>query len=83
MSRAAIFRNKAQGHGIDAIAQAGGSGAVVKDMAQVLAAAGEYFSALIAEEPVIFEDDIVFIQSFPKTRPASAGFEFVTGMEDW
>ena len=48
----------------------------------MLTATGKYFGAFIAEKPVIFEYDIIFVQYFPKAWPTGSRFEFVTGVKD-
>ena len=66
-----ISGNKAQGRGVDAVAQAGRRWAVVKDMAEVgITLAAAYLGAQREEAAVLFFRNIPGLQRSSKTGPA-------------
>src|ERR1035438_6387282 len=83
MCRAGLFLwFETQRGGVDAIALAGGCGAVGKQVAQVrVAFAAQHLGALHEEAPVGFSADVLVRRRRGKARPSGAGIELVAGEE--
>lgn len=75
--------SKLQGGGVDAVAEAGWRGAVFEDVAEMaVAAVADDFGSDGEEASVWFFADVIFLDWFPVTWPAGAGFIFGFGAEE-
>lgn len=75
--------SKLQGGRIDAVAEVGWRGSVFEDVAEMaVAAVADDFGSDCEEASVGFFADVVFLDWFPVTRPAGAGFVFGFGAEE-
>ena len=78
-----FLRNEFQRDGVDAVAEAGGRGAVGEDVAEVGVAAGaEGFFADHAVAGIFFGDDVFRGDGLEKAGPAGAGVKFGVGAEE-
>src|ERR1017187_575253 len=79
-----LFWVKAQRRGVDAIALAGGSGAIRKNVAQVRVALGaKRLGALHEKAVVALGGDVFFRRGRRETRPSGAGIELLIGAEQF
>ena len=75
--------SKLQGGGVDAVAQSGWRRSVFEDVAEMsVATVADDFGSDCEETSVGLFADVVFLDWFPVTRPAGAGFVFGFGAEE-